>query len=274
MDSLVRLAAQNIRMPRRSTHSFSPQVTKPSLAFFFPHCIGAVDGSHYPCRCPIEEQDRYRNRKGQTSMNVCGIVDFTGRWIYMLAGWEGSAHDQRVYNDAWDTEDLMIPKGSVVLGDGGYGNARRTLVPYRGTRYHLQEYVRNELSPTSKEELFNLRHSQLRMVVERAFGRHKQMFKIFGLAPQEGIDTHLKLVYATAAVMNFVLDYGESDDTSGVPYSNTDVLYGCDSNQPQAANALEPHEYDTDANGPMNRLREEIANQMWEEWSGAAHVNN
>ena len=144
----------------------------------------------------------------------------------------------------------------MVLGDGGYGNARRTLVPYRGTRYHLQEYVRNELSPTNKEELFNLRHSQLRMVVERAFGRHKQMFKIFGLAPQEGIDTQLKLVYATAATMNFVLDYGDSDDALGVPYSNVDTFDECDSNQPEGLDALEAYEYDTDANGPMTRLRE------------------
>ena len=63
--------------------------------------------------------------------------------------------------------------------------------------------------------------------------------------------------------MNFVLDYGECDDTSVVPYFNTDKFDGCDSNQSEG---LEAYEYDTDTNGPMNRLREELANEMWEDW--------
>ena len=72
--------------------------------------------------------------------------------------------------------------------------------------------------------------------------------------------------------MKFVLDYGDSDDTLGVPYSNVDTFDECDSNQPEGLDALEAYEYDTDANGPMTRLREEIADQMWKDWCN--HVNN
>ena len=229
---------------------------------FFPRCIGAVDGSHYSCRCPAEERDVYRNRKGETTMNVCGVVDFTGRWLYILAGWEGSAHDQRVYNDAWDRKNLTIPGDAVLLGDGGYANARRTLVPYRGTRYHLQDYVRNELSPKTKEELFNLRHSQLRMIVERSFGRHKSMFKIFGRTPHEGVRTHIKLLYATAAIMNFVLEFRDITDPEFIPGFDENAPDG-NLAQQQRLDELEMDEYFAGTDGPMDQLREEIAGKMW-----------
>uniref|UniRef100_A0A803L0F1 DDE Tnp4 domain-containing protein n=1 Tax=Chenopodium quinoa TaxID=63459 RepID=A0A803L0F1_CHEQI len=48
--------------------------------------------------------------------------------------------------------------------------------PYRHIRYHLKEYTNNP--PENERELFNLRHSSLRMVVERAFGVLKKRFRV------------------------------------------------------------------------------------------------
>ena len=49
--------------------------------------------------------------------------------------------------------------------------------PYRGVRYHLTEFgSRNH--PTNARELFNLRHSSLRVTVERAFGALENRFQI------------------------------------------------------------------------------------------------
>ncbi|CAN1821124.1 hypothetical protein LINPERHAP1_LOCUS29385 [Linum perenne] len=42
------------------------------------------------------------------------------------------------------------------------------LVPYRGQRYHLQEWGANR--PTRQEEMFNMRHSKVRNVIESTFG--------------------------------------------------------------------------------------------------------
>ena len=41
------------------------------------------------------------------------------RFTYTLTGWEGSATDAQVYDDAI-TSDLHIPKGKYLLADAGY----------------------------------------------------------------------------------------------------------------------------------------------------------
>ena len=63
------------------------------------------------------------------------------RFTYTLTGWEGSATDARVYDDAI-TSDLHIPEGKYLLADEGYPLRRELLVPYRGVRYHLAEWGR------------------------------------------------------------------------------------------------------------------------------------
>ena len=63
------------------------------------------------------------------------------RFTYTLTGWEGSATDARVYDDAI-TSDLHIPKGKYLLADAGYPLRHELLVPYRGVQYHLAEWGR------------------------------------------------------------------------------------------------------------------------------------
>ena len=45
----------------------------------------------------------YRNRKGFTSQNVMAMVDFEMKFTYIVAGWEGLAHDARVLNIVTNT---------------------------------------------------------------------------------------------------------------------------------------------------------------------------
>jgi len=44
-----------------------------------------------------------------------------------------------------------------------------------GLRYHLSEYGPKH-NPTNAKELYNLRHSSLRVTIERAFGAPKNRF--------------------------------------------------------------------------------------------------
>jgi hypothetical protein len=87
---------------------------------------------------------------------------------YILAGWEGSAHDGKVFNDAL-IHDFPIFENHFWLADCGYPLRNYCLTPYRGTRYHLKDFksAGDRGRPQNKEELFNLRHSSARNVVER-----------------------------------------------------------------------------------------------------------
>ena len=42
----------------------------------------------------------YTNRHGVQSQNVLAVCDHDMRFVYVYAGWEGSAHDARVLDGA------------------------------------------------------------------------------------------------------------------------------------------------------------------------------
>jgi hypothetical protein len=72
-------------------------------------------------------------------MNVLAVCNFEMQFVYILPGWEGSAHDGRVLSDAQSRYGFYTPKGKYWLGDAGYGNSEYIMSPYRGVRYHLKE---------------------------------------------------------------------------------------------------------------------------------------
>ena len=70
--------------------------------------MGAIDGTHVP----VEIQGKFRVRKEGTTQNVLAAISFDLKFIYVSAGWEGSAHDSRVLGDAISRpSDLKIPEG-------------------------------------------------------------------------------------------------------------------------------------------------------------------
>ncbi|KAH1215650.1 putative nuclease HARBI1 [Glycine max] len=133
---------------------------------WFERCIGALDETHIPVTVSPYERPRYRNRKGDVSTNVLAACGPDLRFIYVLPGWEGSAGDSRVLRDALRRQNkLEIPTGKYFLVDAGYTNGPGFLAPYRGTRYHLNEWIGN--TPQSYKELFNLHHPSARNAIER-----------------------------------------------------------------------------------------------------------
>ena len=71
---------------------------------YFDSCVGALDGTNIAMHVPATEPKPYRNRKRYLSQNVLAACDFDMKFTYGLAGWEGSAHDGRVLNDAIETK--------------------------------------------------------------------------------------------------------------------------------------------------------------------------
>ncbi|XP_010485100.1 PREDICTED: uncharacterized protein LOC104763425 [Camelina sativa] len=79
---------------------------------YFKDCVGAIDGTHIPAMITGQDSSSYRNRKGQLSQNVLAACNFDLEFTYVLSGWEGSAHDAKVLNDALtrNTNKLIVPE--------------------------------------------------------------------------------------------------------------------------------------------------------------------
>ena len=196
------------------------------------------------------EKASYRNRKGVISQNVLAACNFDLEFIYVLSGWEGSAHDSKVLQDALTrrTNRLQVPEGNRLqvpegdlsydnlflivcfhvsgkyyLADCGFPNRRNFLAPLRSTRYHLQDFRGEGRDPTNQNELFNLRHASLRNVIERIFGIFKSRFLIFKSAPPFSFKTQAEIVLACAALHNFLRQKCRSDEFSSDEEDETDV---------------------------------------------------
>ena len=57
-------------------------------------------------------QATFRGRKNYHTQNVLAAVDFDLKFTYVLAGWEGSAHDATILADALERDDgLRVAEG-------------------------------------------------------------------------------------------------------------------------------------------------------------------
>jgi len=65
---------------------------------------------------PAKISAAFRGRKHYPTQNVLAAVDFDMRFTYVLAGWEGSAHDTLILGDAIERDDgLRVPPGTCNL---------------------------------------------------------------------------------------------------------------------------------------------------------------
>ena len=67
-------------------------------------------------RVPRHMQAAFRGRKSNPTQNVMAAVDFNLKFTYVLAGWEGSAHDALILVDAIERQDgLSVPEGNYIV---------------------------------------------------------------------------------------------------------------------------------------------------------------
>ncbi|KAL8507750.1 hypothetical protein ACS0TY_018336 [Phlomoides rotata] len=82
----------------------------------FKGCLKALDSTYIDVQVPSIDKPRYKNRKGQITVNVLGVCDMNMKFVYVFTGWEGSAADSRVLHDAITrTHGLRVPKGNYYL---------------------------------------------------------------------------------------------------------------------------------------------------------------
>lgn len=240
--------------------SSTPEKIRESTRFFpyFKDCIGAIDGTHIPAMVSGRDTSSYRNRHGTISQNVLAVCNFDLQFIYVLSGWEGSAHDSKLLNNAISRRNgLKVPQGKYYLVDCGFPNRLQFLAPFRGVRYHLQDFHGQGRHPENARELFNLRHASLRNTVERLFRIFKSRFTIFKTAPPFSFQTQAELVLACAGLHNFLRKECRSDEFPVESDSETSST-----NQEEDFEPL-IHETQEQQRENANAWRNDLANEMW-----------
>lgn len=97
---MLQLQKHTVKLPTSDTPPSKSILNNPKRAQYFADCIGALDGTHIDIHLGRRDQPRYRNRKSSISQNVLVACNFDMQFSYVLAGWEGSAHDGTVLRDA------------------------------------------------------------------------------------------------------------------------------------------------------------------------------
>ena len=242
----------------------STEITSNSKYYpYFSDCIGALDGTHVPVFVRQLDQAAYRNRKVNLTQNVLAVCSFDLQFTHIYAGWEGSANDQCVLNDAIGRNIFQVPAGKYYLADAGYVCSDILLTPYRGYRYHVREQLNAKVKPACKEELFNLRHAQLRNAIERVFGVSKRRFPILGKV-YESLDMvkQRQIVYACTGLHNFIREHAKELDIFDIEGRQR----GDEEARENAENSIRSTVSSVEQRGKMETFRDQVASEMWKDY--------
>lgn len=94
--------------------------------------------------------------------------------------------------------------GNYYLVDGGYTNGHGFLAPYRGVRYHLKEWQAAPHGPANCRELYNIKHSKARNVIERSFSILKGRWSILRSNSFYPIKIQNRIILACCLLHNFI----------------------------------------------------------------------
>jgi hypothetical protein len=127
LDSLLLLAQHNVKIYDVNDNIPIPnRIAQDPKMDEFANCIGAIDGTLLPASVKGKDRRRdgkegvFRCRKGWLAINVLGCVDFDMNFKLVWPGWEGSAHDATVLNNAIAKGKFKTPPRRVWLADAGY----------------------------------------------------------------------------------------------------------------------------------------------------------
>jgi len=137
-DCILETESDFVKVPEANYHA-NYISSNPKFSPFFDMCIGPLDGSHIPAFIENTEiKNLFQTNRHGISQNVLAACDFDLIFKYVLAGWEGSAHDGKLLEYALE-HGFPQYAGRFWLCDAGFALSLGFLVPYRGVRYHLKE---------------------------------------------------------------------------------------------------------------------------------------
>lgn len=139
-------------------------------------------------------------------------------------------------------------------------NGEGFLTPYRGQRYHLNEW-RNGLQPTTPKEFFNMKHSSARNVIERCFGLLKGRWAILREKSFYPLKTQIRIITACCLLHNHIRIEMTRDplerDLGDVESSN-EFMYG------EMISVVEP-------SNAWSQWRDNLALENFNKWRSGNH---
>ncbi|KAL1535062.1 hypothetical protein AAHA92_31162 [Salvia divinorum] len=224
----------------------------------FQGCIGALDETYINVLVSNVDKPRYRTRKGQISTNTLAACDRNMRFLYFLPGWEGSAGGSRVLRDAINREEdgLHVPRGNYFLCDNGYANSEGFLTQYKGVRYHLKEWGVGAQRPQNARELFNLRHTRARNIIERAFAVLKMRWGVLRSATFYPIKIQIRMIMACFLLHNFIRGEMANDPLEQAMDGDSQNIVEEEEHEGEFIDQVEP-------TSAWNNMCDELANSMW-----------
>ncbi|XP_023762272.1 uncharacterized protein LOC111910668 [Lactuca sativa] len=223
--------------------SFNPNPNIPGhnrrLRRVFKGAVGALDGTLIHVAVPANKLDLYRSRgKGDCYQNVLAICDFNMMFTFVVAVWEGIAHDSRILSEALANPHApfpLPPPDKYYLCDAAYANVRGFMAPYR--------------------------NAKLRNVIERSFGVLKARFPVLKRMAPFSLVTQRNITLACFVLHNFIRREGLHDeyfaryDEPNVSVRNNNAVVDNDEDEIPTNGTEADREY-------MAQLRDEIAEQL------------
>jgi hypothetical protein len=121
-----------------------------------------------------------------------------------------------------------------------------------------------QFRPRNYKELYNLRHSQARNVVERIFGVVKRRFRLMVAAPEYSLETQTKIVPALCVLHNFIRVHDSEENVVLEELSTRAPRRNPEDFSRQGVSAQEK--------ARANTKRDDIAKEMWREYQ--EYLNN
>jgi hypothetical protein len=179
---------------------------------FANYCVGAIDGLAIKIGQPrghfINSTD-YRNRKGFFGICCQGLCDAQRRFLFFSASAPGSTHDSLAfsYSDLFEVLVLeKLPNNYFIAADDAYPLLTSLLKPFGKKNLSVWK------------DSFNYHLSNMRVVIENAFGVFVRRWGIFwrrlDLTPQKVS----KLIICCVHLHNFIID--EDGPQSNHPFPN------------------------------------------------------
>ena len=245
----------------------------------FGKCIGAIDGTSIPILTKRDDCPRFRSHKtGSSSMNLVVCCNFRFKVVQAVFGIEGAACDSVVFEDFLKAK-LNLDQSSpfFYLGDAIFRNSQYMVTPFRGYAYHLEDWKKGNRIPANKYELFNLRHAQLRNIIERLFGVIKNKFRILkkvlrvDVRRADYVDGYSNILCGILILFGLMRDLGEIT-VEDFKKKNINKLRNLPADveveEPEFGNNIVNNNNNNNNNNENSGdLRMSIANKLWSDYS-------